>query len=164
MASYHLRRKDREIRDEAAMRDILKKGKYAVIAMARGNEPYLVTLSYGWDAEASSLWFHCAKEGQKLDFLKSNNRVCATVIEDLGYLEGQCEHSYRSLVLRGHLEAVTALADKKRGLCVLLSHLEADPAPILARNISDDASYDKVVMLRLRVEEMAGKESLGASS
>jgi uncharacterized protein len=158
MATYHLRRKDKEITDQGEIARLLKQGKYAIIALAKDNVPYIVTLSYGYDAEDGSLYFHCALQGRKLDWLSANARVCATVIEDLGYLENECEHAYRSLVIEGNLTKVDDLAGKKKALTVLLDHLESDPAPILKRNIMDDSSYDKVVILRLKADLIKGKE------
>ncbi len=160
MTKFHPRRADREITDSAEHARILKAGKYAIIGMADGNEPYVVTLNYGYDAANARLYFHCALKGLKLDFLEKNPEVCATVIEDHGYREGQCEHAFASLIIRGKMRLVTDLADKKHGLGVLLRHLEPDPEPILARNIKDDASYAKVGILRLDVETVSGKQYL----
>jgi nitroimidazol reductase NimA-like FMN-containing flavoprotein (pyridoxamine 5'-phosphate oxidase superfamily) len=46
----------------------------------------IVTLSYGYDSEKKTLYFHSAKKGLNWDFINSNKRVCATVIEDGGYI------------------------------------------------------------------------------
>jgi nitroimidazol reductase NimA-like FMN-containing flavoprotein (pyridoxamine 5'-phosphate oxidase superfamily) len=159
MERYHLRRADREITGEEDLRQILVAGKYAIIAMARKDEPYIVTLSYGYDEPRACLYFHCALKGQKLDFLRDNKKVCATIIADGGYLPGSCEHLFSSLVIRGEMEAVAELGEKKHGLEVLLGHLEKDPDPIRARNIKDDTSYDKVSILRLRIGDITGKSN-----
>ena len=160
ISKFHPRRADREITDPAEHARILKAGKYAIIAMADANEPYIVTLNYGYDAPNARLYFHCAIEGLKLDILTRNENVCATVIEDHGYRVGECEHAFSSLVIRGKMRLVADLDDKKHGLDVLLRHLEPDPDPIRARNIKDDASYDKVGILRLDIEMMSGKQYL----
>ena len=44
-----LRRKEKEIKDKDAMIAILEEAKYITIAMCKDNEPYLVTLSHGYD-------------------------------------------------------------------------------------------------------------------
>ena len=157
MITFHPRRSDREITNRAELARILKGGKFAVIGMADGNEPYVVALSYGYDASPARLYAHCALEGLKLDFLARNENVCATVIEDHGYQEGQCEQLFTSLVIRGKMRLVTDLNEKKHGLEVLLHHLERDPDPIRARNIQDDRSYDKVGILCLDIESVSGK-------
>jgi len=158
MADYHLRRADRAITDEAELKGLLKTGIYATIAMAKGDEPYLVALNYGYDESGGCLYFHCAPVGQKLDFLAANSRVCATIIEDKGYLPGECEHLFSSLVLRGEMRLVEELAEKKHGLEILLHHLEKDPDPIRARNIENDESYKKVGILRMDIGQMTGKK------
>ncbi|WP_424358594.1 pyridoxamine 5'-phosphate oxidase family protein [Methanocella sp. MCL-LM] len=70
MAKYHMNKAEREITDPGIIADILKAGKYAVIAMCRENEPNVVTLSYGYDAGQSCLYFHTAPTGLKLDFVR----------------------------------------------------------------------------------------------
>jgi len=157
MSDYHPRRHDKEIVDEVEIARLLREGTFAVLALAKGDEPYIVTLSYGYDAAKECLYFHSAKAGAKLDFIRANPAACATIIEDKGYLPGECEHAYSSLVLRGKLEIVEGLEEKKHGLGVLLNHLEENPEPILKRNISSDSSYDKVIILRLAIASIAGK-------
>ena len=157
MSDYHPKRKEKVIHDQAEIERLLTGGKFAVIALCRSDEPYLVSLSYGYDQAKRCLYFHCANAGHKLDFIASNPRACATIIEDRGYLPGQCDHDYASLVIRGKLAVVEDLAEKKHGLLALLEHLEADPQPILARNIKNDASYRAVTILKLTIDAVSGK-------
>jgi hypothetical protein len=72
---YHVRRGDKEIRDEETMRKALKSTSYVTLAMCRDGEPYLVSLSHCFDEAGNCLYFHCAPEGKKLDFLRANPRV-----------------------------------------------------------------------------------------
>lgn len=73
MKNYHLQnRPNRELKQKSEIDTILKNGKFAVISMCKDNEPYIVTLSYGYDSEKESLYFHCAQKGLKLDFLSFN--------------------------------------------------------------------------------------------
>ncbi|MDP3179028.1 MAG: pyridoxamine 5'-phosphate oxidase family protein, partial [Spirochaetaceae bacterium] len=88
MDGHQLRRQDREIKDEAEIRRILRSCRYATVAMAKGGEPYLVTMNYGYDEAERRLYFHCATKGQKTDFLEANRKVCASIILDGGYIEG----------------------------------------------------------------------------
>jgi len=153
-----MRRTDHEITDESERLALLRAGKYVSIAMCRGGEPYIVTLNYGYDADANALYFHCAHEGCKINFITDNPAVCATVIEDRGYLAGQCAHPYRSLVLRGAMHVVLDLAEKKHGLRVLLNHLEDDPDALQTRHFPDDTAYERVGVLRLDIREISGKQ------
>ena len=73
--SFHVRRKDREITDVDELRQVLKTTKYVTVALCRGDEPYLVSLSHGYDETKNCLYFHCAPEGKKLIYQKTNNNV-----------------------------------------------------------------------------------------
>ncbi len=158
MNKYHMNKQEREIKDNNEIAEILKNGKYAVISMCRDNEPYIVTLSYGYNQSENSLYFHTALKGLKLDFIRSNPSVCATVIDDGGYNSGQCEHSYRSVVFWGNMSIVEKLEEKKLGMEVLLNHLEDMPGPIKERNLKNDKVYGNMTVLKLNIEQISGKK------
>lgn len=158
MQKYHLHnRPNREIKEESDITTILKNGKFAVISMCRDNEPYIVTLSYGYDFEKKSLYFHCAQKGLKIDFLSSNKRVCATVIEDGGYIMGECGHEYKSVVFWGNMQVLNDLNEKKHGMNILLHHLEEKDSLIQEKILKSEEYYSKMEILRLDIEEIHGK-------
>ncbi len=156
MSRYHVRRVEREITDEDALLAILARGKYVVVAMCRDDEPYVVTMNYGYDRSRSALYFHCAREGQKIDFVRRNPLVCGTVIEDLGYVQGECAHEYQTVVLRGEMSVVEDLSEKQHAMDVLLSHLERDPDVVRERSLRDEGVYDRMAILRLDIQDVAG--------
>ncbi len=158
MRKYHLHnRPNREITDKSEINRILIEGKFAVISMCRENEPYIVTLSYGYDSENETLYFHCAKKGLKLDFLSSNKNVCATVIKDKGYVIDECEHEYESVVFWGDMQIVEELREKKHGMRILLHHLEDKDAVIKDKLLKSDDYYSKMEILKLKIEQIHGK-------
>ena len=130
--------------------------------MCKDNEPYLVTLSYGYDKVNNSLFFHCAKEGQKIDFIKANPSVCGTVIHDNGYKDG-CGQAYCSVVYRGKMTIIEDLQEKIRGFEVLLNHLEKDPEFIKNKFFKDENDYNNPGMLRLDITSLSGKEEIAES-
>ena len=158
MAKYHMNRKEQEITEKNSLIEILKQGKYAVISMCRDNEPYLVTLSYGYDENKNALYFHCSQKGLKLDFINQNPSVCATVIEDRGYKMGDCSHAYRSVVFWGKMHIIKDLQEKKHALNILVNHLEDDPDIVKERSLKSDDVYEDVGILRLDITEMTGKQ------
>lgn len=158
MQQYHLHnRPDRELKSETDINAILKNGKYAVISMCRENEPYIVTLSYGYDSERRALYFHCAQQGLKLDFIGTNSKVCATVIEDRGYIKGECEHEFRSVVFWGDMQVVKDLDGKKHGMNILLQHLEGQDSVVKQKMLKAEGFYSKMEILRLDIEQIHGK-------
>lgn len=158
MSQYHPRRKRNEILDEEEKKNLLRWGNHVTIALCDNDEPYIVTMSYGYDSKWNVLYFHCANKGDKLDFIRRNPQVCATLIKDNGYMDTKCDHDYETLVIRGKLSIIGELEEKKHALRILLDHLERDPQPIFDRNIQDDTSYNTVTMLRLDMESVIGKK------
>ena len=107
--------------------------------MSKKNEPYIITLSYGYDPVKNALYFHCG-EGQKIDFIKSNPYVCGTIIEDNGYQE-DCIQAFRSVVYRGKITIITEIEEKKHGFEIIMDQLEKNPSETTKNLLkSDDAS------------------------
>ena len=158
MGKYHMKKLEREITDSQGLFEILMQGKFVTIAMCRGNEPYIVTLNYGYDQEKHALYFHSAPEGLKIEFLRDNPNVCGTVIENKGYIMGECEHHYRSVVFWGSMSVVESLAEKKHGMDIMLHHLEAQPDAVKERILKNDKTYRKLGIFRLDIHEISGKE------
>ncbi len=154
-----MRKKEREITDRGQLLEVLRNGKYVIISMCRDNEPYLVTLSYGYDEKQNALFFHCSLQGLKLDFIHQNPSVCATVIEDNGYRMGDCSHAYRSVVFWGKMYQLHDLSEKKHAINVLLEHLEDEPDIIREKSLKSDEDYKDVGILRLDITEVTGKKS-----
>ncbi|QAA77214.1 MAG: hypothetical protein BIP78_1448 [Candidatus Bipolaricaulis sibiricus] len=160
MPTYHLRRREREIIDPEELVSVLRRSRYMAVAMCRGGEAYVVTLSHGYSQAENALYFHCARDGLKLEFLRENPCVCATAVEDLGYRESECTHAYRSVVVRGTMHLVTDPCDLAHGLRVLLAHHEPDPDAAERKLLPNSASYDRVAVLRLDIAGMTGKRSV----
>ena len=158
MATYHFTPTEKITDDPAVVDDILTRGTYTVLALCRDNEPYVVTLSYGYDREGRALYCHCACKGLKLDFIRANNQVCGTVFLDEGYIKGECGQPFRSVVYRGTVDEVTALDEKKHAMSVLLDHLEDDPEIVRRRSLSEDKRYNAFAILRINLGEMTAKK------
>ena len=155
---YHMRRSDRQIKDRSVLESILQRGKYATIALCRRDEPYIVTLNYGYDNSSGTLYFHCAKEGLKSEFVRENPNVCATIIEDRGYIQKECAHEYRSVVIRGRVELVDDYDEKMKGLAILIGHLEDNPETVTAGISRKQNRVDVMNIWKLRIEEITAKE------
>lgn len=153
-----MQKREREIKNKEHLVDILRSGKYTTVSMCRNDEPYVVTLSYGFDSDQNSLYFHSAQKGLKIEFLNDNPHVCATVIQDQGYKKGKCSHAYRSVVFWGKMILVGDLEEKKHGLDILLNHLEDEPGRLKKKLLKDDKSYADLGVLKLEISRITGKQ------
>jgi nitroimidazol reductase NimA-like FMN-containing flavoprotein (pyridoxamine 5'-phosphate oxidase superfamily) len=159
MESYHqLRRKEQEICDTTELQAILAKTRHVTVAMCRDNEPYLVTLSHGYDQERNAVYFHCAFAGKKIDFLKSNNRVWGQAFIDRGYVQGKCDHLFASVQFSGRVSFVSDGIEKRHALAVMIRQLEQDPDRVMAAKVTD-ARIATTNIGRIDIEFMSGKRS-----
>lgn len=129
-----------------------------VLALCRDNEPYVVTLSYGYDRGKQALYCHCARKGLKLDFIRANNTVCGTVFIDGGYIQGECGQPFRSVVFHGTATEIHDLEEKKHAMSILLNHLEDNPDIVRERSLKEDKRYNAFGILRIDIESITGKK------
>jgi hypothetical protein len=156
MQTYHLRRAEKAITDPAEMWAIIAEQKIMTLALCKDNMPYLVTVNYGYDQNAGCLYFHCAAEGKKMDYLQANPAVWGQIVEDNGYLDGKCDHAFRSVHFQGRVTFVEDVEEKRRALSLMIDRLESDPAAVKARQVTDKA-VAKVTIGKVHIEAMTGK-------
>jgi len=135
-----------------------KTAKYVTIAMCEGDEPYLVTLSHGYDEKNNRIYFHCAKEGKKVDILKKNRKVWGQVLLDKGYQQGSCDHLYHTTQFRGQASFVEDVKEKKRALKIMIRQLEEEPEKLIERQVKLD-SVNRVYIGRIDIDYISSKKS-----
>jgi uncharacterized protein len=154
---FHVRRKDREITDLAEMKAVLKETKYVTIAFSMENEPYLVSLSHGYDQAKSCLYFHCAPEGKKLVYAQANNKIWGQAMLDYGVTD-DCDYAYTSVQFGGKMFLLSDLVEKQHAMEVLVRQLSKNPEAKLAK-ISPE-KLAKTQMCRIDIECLTGKKHL----
>ena len=153
-----IRRKEKEITGRNEMVAILEKAEYITVAMCIDNEPYLVTLSHGYDRERNCIYFHCAKEGKKVDILMEHNIVWGQALLDNGYVPGACDHLYATTQFKGRVMFVEKYEEKKHALEVMIKALEDDPKKLMDAQLTEKSIKD-VQIGRIDIEYMSGKKS-----
>lgn len=150
-----MRRKDKEIKDPAALEEILRKALICRIALCDGDEPYLVPVNFGY--EPGRVYVHSALEGRKIDLLRKSGRVCFEVESDVEVLPGAspCDWSmrYRTVIGRGRARILIEPEAKRRGLEAILSrHMEGTiDLP--------ERALERVAIIEIEIESMTGKSS-----
>ena len=155
-----MRRKDRELKNEQEILDVLAAGEIAQIAFVEDGEPYIVTMNYGYEQEGEwlQLYFHSAREGRKIECIKKNPRVCFTVAlpGDLVTGERACDYGmkFSSVVGYGTLSILESEQERLHGLKILMKQF--------TESANKEWEFDPHVMhattvLRLDVETITGK-------
>lgn len=155
--SFHLRRKDKEISDERLLKKILKTAKYVTIALSMNDEPYLVSLTHGYDEKQNCLYFHCAGEGKKLQYVKSNNIVWGQALLDHGYSEGECTYLYASVHFSGRVTLLENLDEKRQALACMIRQIDKNPEALIA-DLRPERLQSTMVG-RIDITYMSGKKS-----
>ncbi|MDJ0766541.1 MAG: pyridoxamine 5'-phosphate oxidase family protein [Myxococcota bacterium] len=153
-----IRRKEKAITSHAEMNAILKNARHVTLAMCDDNEPYLVTLSHGYDVIKNCIYFHCAGEGKKIDILRKNPVVWGQALEDRGYVQGECDHLYATTQFRGKVRFLEEIQEKRRGLEVMIEALEDNPDAVKAKQLTEK-SVHRVTIGRIDIDYMTGKKS-----
>lgn len=89
-------RREREVTDMNAILEILDQSKIVHIAMIDGDEPYMVTMNYGYtmDEGKLTLYVHGAMAGRKMDVMKANPKVFIEMECNMIPLEGNVACQY----------------------------------------------------------------------
>jgi nitroimidazol reductase NimA-like FMN-containing flavoprotein (pyridoxamine 5'-phosphate oxidase superfamily) len=157
--TYHLRREDRSMSEWSELLAVIDRQRHMTIAMAKDNNPYLATVNYAFDESSNCFYFHCASTGKKVDYLKSNSIVWGQILEDLGYMDGDCDYAYRTVQFRGESKLIVRGAEKRKALNLMIEKLEKIPAAAKKKFIKE-SSLSKVLTVRIDVTEMAGKSNV----
>lgn len=154
-----MRRADRA-QDRQFALALIDRCTHGVMALTTGEDtPYCLPLSFVRVEEV--LYFHCARQGRKLDLLRRFPRVCITFVgEDRPCFVPPAMYStyFQSAIVTGTANEVTDPAEKTealRALCQKLTpeHMDAFQAAI-------DKSLTVTAVWKVRMEEVTGKAKL----
>ena len=119
-------KRERQVTDEAQIRQILDKGQVLHLGLAVDNEPYVVPMNYGYTFEGEKLviYLHSAVRGKKLDMIQANPRVFFEIDCDIAPFEGRlpCQYgvTYSSIMGRGVARIVDDVEQKKQAMTILM--------------------------------------------
>ncbi|MBS3795390.1 MAG: pyridoxamine 5'-phosphate oxidase family protein [Candidatus Thorarchaeota archaeon] len=153
-----MRREDKEMENKQEIQEILLNTKYVTIAMCKDNEPYLVTLSHGYDKDENCLYFHCASEGKKIEFLKQNSTVWGQALIDKGYVHGTCDHLYAAAHFRGEVRFLENVSEKESALKIMIRQLDDKPEKVMAEQLKEE-SVKNVTIGRIDIDYLSGKKA-----
>jgi uncharacterized protein len=151
-----MRRKEREITDIHELESIIKICDVCRLAFADGNVPYIVTMNFGYSGDEGRIYFHCAKEGRKIEMIRKNNYVCFEM--DTGHVlyDGNtaCDFgmSYSSVVGYGYITIVKDIEERISGLNHIMSHYAGNGEFFYKQDV-----LERTMVLRLDIKEMTGK-------
>lgn len=155
-----MRRKDREITEKREILDVLSRCDTIRIAMNGGEYPYVVPVSFGMEVvnETAIVYFHCAKQGMKVDMLQADPRVCVEgdiFIKVEATAQGITAR-YESVIGFGLCTFVTEPEEVLHGLKLLIDHYGYQDHPL-----DRCAGLPHLLLGKIVLSEITGKRNLG---
>ena len=157
-----MRKSNKKITDAAVIIDILNTchtGRLGTVGA--DGWPMVKPLNFAY--HEGRIWFHCAREGEKLDDIKRDNRVCFEVDLPIAYVKGtpenpcRAEYLYRSVIVRGRAVIVKDQAERLLALDLLMRKYQPEggygPYP--------EEKLALTCIVRIDIEDLSGKEELG---
>ncbi|MFH1015427.1 MAG: pyridoxamine 5'-phosphate oxidase family protein [Chloroflexota bacterium] len=150
-----MRKKEREITDPSEIEGIIRKAQVCRVAMADGNQPYVVPVCFGY--EKGALYVHGALAGRKIEVLKKNNRVCFEMDADVAIrgAEKACQFSlkYRSVIGTGKVRFLDKDEEKARALDVIMKHYSDRDFTFSKPDL------DSVLVWKIEIDSLSGKKA-----
>ncbi|MGN0587737.1 MAG: pyridoxamine 5'-phosphate oxidase family protein [Oscillospiraceae bacterium] len=151
-----MRRKNQQLSPEEA-EDILRAGTSGVLALAGDNGyPYAVPMSYVYSG--GKIYFHCAKEGHKLDSMLRCDKASFCVIGQDNIIPEEYTTYYKSVIAFGRIRFAETLSELTEGARLLAEKYCPDNTEeSFLREL--DSSMGRLCIPVLDIEHMTGKEA-----
>lgn len=92
-----MRREDRKLTDQETI-EILRKAEFGVLSMCTSDsQGYGVPLNFAF--ADNTIYFHCATEGSKLDYLRYNNKVSFCAVGKTELMPSKFGTKYESAIV-----------------------------------------------------------------
>ena len=147
-----MRRKDREVTG-SMIEEILLQGEFGTLAtISENGYPYTVPLSYVYYDKA--IFFHCAKQGHKLNNIQHNNKVSFSIVTDVNLLPSEFVTNYKSVIAFGEASEVTGDV-KEAALGKLIEKYSAEFIP--EGNDYIKRAQDNTTVIKIDIHHLTGK-------
>lgn len=156
-----MRRKDREITDFNEVLAIMEKCAVCRLAMVDNGLPYVVPMNFAFIEEKGkiTLYFHSAKEGRKIDILKTNPVVCVEMDCSLKLIVGEnaCDYTmnYKSIIGSGTAEFIDNEEEKEFALIQIMLKYSRNNNFEFYEKV-----YEHTALLKVTINEISGKKHL----
>lgn len=154
-----MRRDDRAQNLDFALA-LIDRCTHGVMAVSTGEAvPYCLPLSFV--RVGDDLYFHCARQGRKIDLLRRYPQVCVTFVgDDRPHFAAPAMYStwFQSAIVTGTASEVTDPAEKTEALRALCQKLTPEGMEGFERAIQNSLAV--TVVWKIHIEDISGKAKL----
>lgn len=160
---HPMRQRARQVTDRAIICEMLNQMDTIHLGIHDEPAPYVVPLNFGYTFDDDLVfYFHCAKDGYKVDLLRHNPHVCVTASSFISYAGGSVKghmHDYRSVIARGVAQEIDRETEPeafRQALSTLLRHNHRDPAD----SDSPVAKYMRIYKIVCHAQDVTAKAEI----
>ncbi len=150
-----MRRKDKEIFEESAIKSIIERANVCRLGMVDGNKPYVVPLCFGYCDNV--LYFHGSSKGKRIDIIRKNPNVCFEfdIIAEPIESENACDWSmkYQSVIGFGKAGLVESLDEKRKAMGAIMAQYSKQKFQFPEKMLNATS------VIKVEIESMTGKQS-----
>lgn len=156
-----MRQAKKEILDKQAIIDLLKTAHVGRLGTV-GKDGYPMVKPLNFAYQDGKIYFHSAREGEKIEDIERDNRVCfeadlpISLVKSRG-IPCKAEYLYQSVIIKGRAVVVQDSAERLAGLKLLMEKYQPEGG---YEGFPDD-KVKVTAVIRVDIEEMTGKEDLG---
>lgn len=150
-----MRRKNQLLSVEETISILEKETSGTLAVLGDDGYPYAVPLSYVY--EDAKIYFHCAKNGHKMEAMMNNDKVSFCIIAQDQVIPEKYTTYYQSVIIFGKIRFLEN-EEKRHAIEILAKKYSPQDEAGRAKEI--DESMDHVVMVEIAVEHMTGKVAL----
>ena len=158
-----MRRTDREVTDENKIDNIIEKCNCCRIGLyySEKSQVYIVPLNFGYvkKEEQKIFYFHCAKEGRKIELIQKNPKAGFELDTNYQLKEAEkaCGYSayFQSIIGNGEIHFVTNNEEKVIGLNSIMKHNTGKDNWNF-----DEKMLNSVCVFKLVIEVLSCKENM----
>ncbi|MDD6816239.1 MAG: pyridoxamine 5'-phosphate oxidase family protein [Firmicutes bacterium] len=155
-----MRRIDREMPAEFAY-DVTDRCEYAMLSLTDPEGlPYGLPITIV--REENTIYFHCARDGFKIQCLRANPHVCLACVCDTHIIEEKFTTEFASAILRGTASEVTDDAEKIHALQLLCQR--HTPAGMDGFEDAVARSLHRTAVWKIEISDITGKRKKYDSS
>ena len=153
-------RRSKQSLPEKEIQEILQRGTSGVLALHGDDDyPYALPISYVYDKEKRTFYFHGAKTGHKLDAIARDPKASFCVLDRDEVIEEVYTSYFRSVIAFGKMRILKEEGEKREAIEKLaVKYAPTDTRP--HRQAAIDKDYAPMTMMALEVEHMTGKEAV----
>jgi len=156
-----MRQSKKEIKDREVIVGLLKRchvGRLGTI----GRDGYPMVKPLNFVYYDGKIYFHSAREGEKIDDIRRDSRVCFEVDLPIALVKStgspcRAEYLYRSVIVKGRAQ----MAEEPSERLLALTRLMEKYQPEGGYGAFPEEKMNITGIVRVDIEEMTGKEDLG---